>query len=161
MIEEHIFDGTIGREEGIDILAKICENGMAIWYSGVYGVLTSCIEKLRQMMLYPKNPPTLDNDSWNFGGKDARQQQLKKAANYVREKTIDRLVGKPARNDSDKPQYPRNIIGILRKMIGTTQLDSIQNSAISYLRIIVNHGWSACCCQAFTLIKIQRTHVRQ
>jgi hypothetical protein len=37
MIEERIFDGTIGRE-GIDILAEICKNGLAIWYFwGLWG----------------------------------------------------------------------------------------------------------------------------
>lgn len=113
------------------------------------------------MMLLPKNPPSLENDSWNFSGKDAPQRLLKNAASNVGEKTIHRLVEKPARDDSDKPKHPRNIIGILRKMIETTQFGSIQNSAISYLRIIVEYGWSDCCCEAFTLIKIQRMHVRQ
>jgi hypothetical protein len=37
MIEERVFDGTIGRE-GIDILAEICKNGLAIWYFwGLWG----------------------------------------------------------------------------------------------------------------------------
>lgn len=127
--------------------------------SGVYGVLTSCIADLRRMMLSPDNPPSLDNDSWNFSGKDAPQRLLKNAASYVAEKTIHRLVKKPARDESERLEYPRSIIGILRKMIETTQFGSVQNSAISYLRIIVEHGWFACCCQAFTLIKIQRMHV--
>ncbi|KAG2144050.1 hypothetical protein BD769DRAFT_1772177 [Suillus cothurnatus] len=42
--------------------------------------------------------------------------------------------------DSDKPEYPRNIIGILRKMIETTtRLDSVQNSTINYLHIIADN----------------------
>ncbi|KAG2144084.1 hypothetical protein BD769DRAFT_1421347 [Suillus cothurnatus] len=143
MIEERIFDGTIGRE-GIDILAEIFQN-----------------DKLRSMMLEPKNLPSLDNGSWNFSGKDARQPLFKKAANYVLEKTIHRAVKKPVMNDSNKSKHPRNIIGILRKMIETTRLDSVQNSAINYLRIIADHSWFACCCRESTLIKIQRTHVRK
>jgi len=112
----------------------------------IYGILTSCADELRSMMLEPKNLPSLDNGSWNFSGKDARQPLFKKAANYVLEKTIHRAVKKPAMNDSDKSNHPRNIIGILRKMIETTRLDSVQNSAINYLRIIADHGWFACCC---------------
>jgi hypothetical protein len=82
-------------------------------------------------MLEPKNLPSLDNGSWNFSGK--------KAANYVLEKTVHRAVKKPAMNDSDKSKHSINVIGILRMMIETTQLDYIQNSAIKYLRIIVDH----------------------
>ncbi|KAG2044600.1 hypothetical protein BDR03DRAFT_939515 [Suillus americanus] len=120
MVKERIFDGTIGRE-GIDILAEIFKN-----------------EHLRSIMLKPNNEPSLDNGSWNFGGKNAPRRLLKKAANYVLKKTIYRLVKKPM-DDSNKPEYPRNIIGILRKMIEATQLDSVQNSAINYLRIIADH----------------------
>ncbi|KAG1859712.1 hypothetical protein F4604DRAFT_1792667, partial [Suillus subluteus] len=124
MIEGRIFDGTVGRE-GIDILAEIFKN-----------------DDLRSMMLNPKNPPSLDNGSWNFSGKGARQRLLKNATNYVWEKTIHRLVKKPAIDDSEKPamddsgrpKYPTNIIGILHKMIETTR-----NSAINYLRIIADH----------------------
>ncbi|KAG1835413.1 hypothetical protein DFJ58DRAFT_735524 [Suillus subalutaceus] len=116
MIEGRIFDGTVGRE-GIDILAEIFKN-----------------DDLRSMMLNPKNPPSLDNGSWNFSGKDARQRLLKNATNYVWEKTIHRLVKKPAMDDSERPKYPTNIIGILHKMIETTR-----NSAINYLRIIADH----------------------
>jgi len=118
----------------------------------IYGVLTSCADELRSMMLEPKNLPSLDNGSWNFSGK--------KAANYVLEKTVHRAVKKPAMNDSDKSKHSINVIGILRMMIETTQLDYIQNSAIKYLRIIVDHGWFACCCRERTLIKIQRMYVR-
>ncbi|KAG1816716.1 armadillo-type protein [Suillus subaureus] len=120
MIEGRIFDGTVGRE-GIDILAEIFKN-----------------DALRSMMLKPKNPPSFDNGSWNFGGKDARRRLLKSlnAANDVWKKTTHRLVEKPATDDSDKPT---NVFGILRKMIETTRLDSVQNSAINYLRIIADH----------------------
>jgi hypothetical protein len=128
--------------------------------SGVYGVLTNCIADLRSKMLCPKNSPSLDNDSWNFSGKDVPQRLLKNAASYVG-KTIHRLVKKPDEPKRPESRYPRSIIGILRKMIETTQFGSVQNSAISYLRIIVEHGWFACCCQAFTLIKIQRMHVEK
>lgn len=117
MIEARIFDGTIGRE-GIEILQEIFEN-----------------DDLRRMMLEPRNPLSFDNGSWNFGGKDA----LKKAADYVLEKMIHRLVREPAVDDFDKPEYPGNIIGILRKMIETTRLHSVQNSAINYLRIVADH----------------------
>lgn len=86
-------------------------------------------------MLEPRNPLSFDNGSWNFGGKDA----LKKAADYVLEKMIHRLVREPAMDDFDKPEYPGNIIGILRKMIETTRLHSVQNSAINYLCIIADH----------------------
>ncbi|KAG2144034.1 hypothetical protein BD769DRAFT_1421247 [Suillus cothurnatus] len=141
MIEERIFDGMIGWK-GIDILEEIFKN-----------------DDLRSMMLNPKNPPLLENGCWNFGGKDARQRPSKKVANSVLEKTIHRTSKKPAMEISDKPEYPRNIIGILRKMIETTRLDSVQNSAINHLRIIADYGWFACCCREFTLIKIQRTHV--
>ncbi|KAG1740620.1 hypothetical protein EDB19DRAFT_762938 [Suillus lakei] len=120
MIEERIFNGTIDRE-GIDILAEIFKN-----------------DDLRSMMLNPKNPPSLNHGSWNFGGRDAPQQLLKNAANYVLEKTIHRLVRRPAMGDSNSPEYPRNIIGILSKMIGTPRLD-VQKSAIEYLRIIADH----------------------
>ncbi|KAG2117069.1 uncharacterized protein F5147DRAFT_670977, partial [Suillus discolor] len=120
MIDERIFDGTIHRK-GIDILADIFKN-----------------DDLRSMMLDPKNPPSFDNGSWNFGCKDAPHQRLKKAAKYVLEKTFRRQV-KNAMDDSDSPKYPRNVIGILRKMIETYPLDSVQNSAINYLRIIADY----------------------
>ncbi|KAG2344731.1 ARM repeat-containing protein [Suillus weaverae] len=119
MIEGRIFDGTIHRE-GIDILVEIFKN-----------------DDLRSMMLKPKNPPSLHNGSWNFDGKDASKQLLKKAANYVLKKAM--LVKKLAMDDSDKPGHPGNILGILRKMIETTRFDSVQNSAINYLRIIADH----------------------
>jgi hypothetical protein len=109
-------------------------------------------------MLNPKNPPSLDNGCWNFSGKDARQRLFKKVANSVLAKTIHRTAKKPAMEDSDKFKYPGTIIGILHKMIKTTQLDYVQNSAINYLRIIADHGWFACCCRECTLIKIQRTY---
>jgi len=111
------------------------------------------------MILNPKNPPSLDNGCWNFGGKDARQRPFKKAANFVLEKTIHKKFKNPATNNSNKLEYPRNVIGILRKMIETTWLDSVQNSAFNYMRIIADHGLFACCCREWTLIKIQRTHV--
>jgi hypothetical protein len=107
-------------------------------------------------MLKPKNLPSLDNGSWNFSGKDARQLPFKNAA----KKAIHKVSKNPAMNDSDKLEYPINVIGILRMMTETTQLDYIQNSAIKYLRIIVDHGWFACCCRERTLIKIQRMYVR-
>jgi hypothetical protein len=90
-------------------------------------------------MLNPKNPPSLDNGCWNFSGKDARQRLFKKVANSVLAKTIHRTAKKPAMEDSDKFKYPGTIIGILHKMIKTTQLDYVQNSAINYLRIIADH----------------------
>jgi hypothetical protein len=121
MIEGRIFDGTIGRE-GIDILEEIFKN-----------------DDLRSMILNPKNPPSLDNGCWNFGGKDARQRPFKKAANFVLEKTIHKKFKNPATNNSNKLEYPRNVIGILRKMIETTWLDSVQNSAFNYMRIIADH----------------------
>ncbi|KAG1773355.1 hypothetical protein EV702DRAFT_1130409, partial [Suillus placidus] len=121
IIEERIFDGTIHRE-GIDILAEIFKN-----------------DDLRSMMLNPKNPPSLHNGSWNFDGKDTSKQLLKKAANYVLKKAMHRLVKKLAMDDPNKPGHPGNIIGILRKMIETTRFDSVQNSAINYLRIIADH----------------------
>jgi hypothetical protein len=86
-------------------------------------------------MLKPKNLPSLDNGSWNFSGKDVRQLPFKNAA----KKAIHKVSKNPAMNDSDKLEYPINVIGILRMMIETTQLDYIQNSAIKYLRIIVDH----------------------
>ncbi|KAG2144080.1 armadillo-type protein [Suillus cothurnatus] len=123
MIEGRIFDGTIGRE-GIDILEEIFKN-----------------DDLRSMILNPKNPPSLDNGCWNFGGKDARQRPFKKVANFVLEKTIHKKFKNPATNNSNKLEYPRNVIGILRKMIETTwdDSDSVQNSAFNYLRIIADH----------------------
>jgi hypothetical protein len=93
-------------------------------------------------MLNPRNPLSLRNDSWNFGGKVT----LMKAADHFLEKMIHGLVREPAIDDSDKPEYPGNIIGILRKMIETTRLHSVQNSAINYLRIVADHGWFAFCC---------------
>jgi hypothetical protein len=94
------------------------------------------------MMLDPRNPPSFHNGSWNFGSKDA----LKKAADYVLEKMVHRLVREPDMDDHDKPEYPGNVIGIVRKMIETTRLHSVQNSAINYLRIVADHGWFALCC---------------
>ncbi|KAG2117071.1 uncharacterized protein F5147DRAFT_300019 [Suillus discolor] len=120
MIYGRIFDGTIHRK-GIDILADIFKN-----------------DDLRSMMLDPNNRPSFDNGSWNFGCKDAPHQRLKKAAKYVLEKTFRRQV-KNAMDDSDGPRYPTNVIGILRKMIEAHPLDSVQNSAINYLRIIADH----------------------
>ncbi|KAG2365515.1 armadillo-type protein [Suillus spraguei] len=120
MINERIFDGTIGRE-GMDILEEIFQN-----------------EHLRPIMLQPDNEPSLCNGSWNFDGKNAPKRLFKKATNYVLDKTIRRLVRKPTEY-SDKPEYPRNVIGILRKMLETTQLDSVQKSAINYLRIIADY----------------------
>ncbi|KAG2076728.1 hypothetical protein BDR04DRAFT_620549 [Suillus decipiens] len=120
MIKERIFDGTIGRE-GMDILEEIFKN-----------------EHLRPIMLQPDNEPSLCNGSWNFDGKNAPKRLFKKATNYVLDKTIRRLVRKPT-DYSDKPEYPRNVIGILRKMLETTQLDSVQKSAINYLRIIADY----------------------
>lgn len=157
MIDERIFDGTIHRK-GIDILVDIFKNGLAIWIPAVYAVLTSCADDLRSVMLNPMNPPSFDNGSWKFGCKDAPHQRLKKAANYVMGKTFRRQV-KKAKDDSDGPKYATNVIGILRKMIETYPLDSVQNSAINYLRIIADYGWFACCCRERTLIKMQRTHV--
>jgi hypothetical protein len=90
-------------------------------------------------MLKPNNKPSFDNGSWHFGGKNAPRRLFKKATNYVLKKTILRLAKQPV-DDFTKPEYPRNIIGILRKMIETTQLSSVQNSAINYLRIIADYG---------------------
>jgi hypothetical protein len=120
MVKERIFDGTTDRE-GIDILTEIFNN-----------------EHLRSIMLKPNNKPSFDNGSWHFGGKNAPRRLFKKATNYVLKKTILRLAKQPV-DDFTKPEYPRNIIGILRKMIETTQLSSVQNSAINYLRIIADY----------------------
>ncbi|KAG1886077.1 hypothetical protein F4604DRAFT_1724477 [Suillus subluteus] len=109
MVKERIFDGTISRE-GMDILAEIFKN--------------CCAEHLRSITLKPNNKPSLDNGSWNFGGKNAPRRLLKKSGKL-----------RPEEDDTQT----RNIIGILRQMIETTQLDSVQNSAISYLRIIADH----------------------
>ncbi|KAG2045484.1 ARM repeat-containing protein [Suillus hirtellus] len=137
MIDERIFDGTIHRK-GIDILADIFKNGLAIRIPAVYAVLTSCADDLRSLMLNPDNPPSFENGSWNFGCKDAPHQRLKKAAKYVLEKTLRTQV-KNAVDDSDRPKYATNVIRILRKMIETYPLDSVQNSAINYLRIIADY----------------------
>lgn len=111
--------------------------------SALHGFLTSYADDLRVVMLKPHNELSLVNGSWNFGGKHTLAQRLlKKAANCVLKKTIARGVKQPANDDS---KYPRNVIGILRKMIEITdtQLNSVQNSAINYLRIIVDYGWFA------------------
>ncbi|KIK31567.1 hypothetical protein CY34DRAFT_19790 [Suillus luteus UH-Slu-Lm8-n1] len=84
MIEARIFDGTIGRE-GINILAEVFKN-----------------DDLRRIMLNPMNPSPLRNDSWNFGSKVT----LMKAADHFLEKMIHGLVGEPAMDDFDKPEYP-------------------------------------------------------
>jgi hypothetical protein len=107
-----------------------------------YGVIMSCADDLRRMMVNPRNPPSLRNDSWNFGGKVT----LMKAADHFLEKMIHGLVREPAMDDSDMPKYPGNIIGILRKVIETTRLHSVQNCAINHLRIVADHGWFAFCC---------------
>ncbi|KAG2078485.1 hypothetical protein BDR04DRAFT_1112672 [Suillus decipiens] len=115
MIEGRIFDVTI-HQEGIDILAKIFEH-----------------DTLRSMMLKPTNQPSFNNGCWNFGGKNTPQRLLKKATNYVLEKTIHRRRARDA--------HQGNIIGILRQMIGAPQLD-VQKSAIKYLGIIAQYGWA-------------------
>ncbi|KAG0694906.1 hypothetical protein DFH29DRAFT_957974 [Suillus ampliporus] len=122
MVETRVFDGTIGRE-GIDILLEIFSDG-----------------DLRSMMLKPRHPPTLDDGSWNFhpDATDVPQRLPKKIANCVLEK-VHRSVQKPITTAPDKSQYPRNVIGILRKMLENTQLDFVQNSALKYLRIITDH----------------------
>ncbi|KAG2357748.1 hypothetical protein BDR07DRAFT_350028 [Suillus spraguei] len=113
MIEERIFDRKIP-QDGIAILKEIFEN-----------------DDLRSMMLTPNSPPSLNNGSWNFGGKDTPRRLLRKAANYVWEKTMHR--------QAKDTEYQRNIIGILHKMIKATRCSCIQNSAINYLRIITDH----------------------
>ncbi|KAG2149125.1 uncharacterized protein EDB93DRAFT_1143854 [Suillus bovinus] len=115
MIEKRIFDGTIGRE-GMDILKDIFEN-----------------DDLRGIMLVPKNEASPFDAFWNLGGKDTPQWRFRNAANCALEKTAYRVVTK-----QDFSKYRRNVIWILRKMI-ENESTSVQNSAINYLRTIVEH----------------------
>ncbi|KAG1750350.1 armadillo-type protein [Suillus paluster] len=116
MVEKRIFDGTI-RREGMVILEEIFEN-----------------DDLRSMMLAPRHQLSLDNNgSWNFPGTGAPWQRLpKKLANCILEKVIH---GSP----TTVQQYQGNVIGILHKLLENTRLDSVQKSAVRYLRVIANH----------------------
>ncbi|KAG1740616.1 hypothetical protein EDB19DRAFT_762518 [Suillus lakei] len=118
MIEKHVFDGTI-HQEGIHILSEIFKNG-----------------DFRSIMLRPRS---FDSSSWTFRGTIAPQRLHKKVVNYVRKKVTHRSVQKPY------AEYPRNVIGILRKMLENTQLDSVQKSAIRYLNLIADHEDALSC----------------
>ncbi|KAG0694903.1 hypothetical protein DFH29DRAFT_1005933 [Suillus ampliporus] len=115
MVETRVFDGTIGRE-GIDILSDIFKN-----------------DDLRSMMLTSKTPPSLDNGSRNFHGTNAPQRLLKTFVSCVMEKV------KKSTTAPDN-QYRGNIIVILHKMLLITEPESVQKSAVKYLRIIADYG---------------------
>ncbi|KAG1740622.1 hypothetical protein EDB19DRAFT_1707960 [Suillus lakei] len=128
MVEKRIFDGTI-HQEGIDILAQIFKNG-----------------DFRSMMLYPRHLPSLDSDSgsWNFHVTDGSKRLSMK---YVLEKVIHRSVKSPTNDNQNVPDSgcPRNVVGILRKMLENTQLDAARCSAVIYLRIIVDYEDALSC----------------
>src|SRR6267154_4363795 len=121
--------------------------GSTIVFPAGSPVLTSCVDDLRFMMLSPKHPPSLDNGSWSFHTTDAPKSMPKKAVSYVLEKVIHRF-----KKPTDLPEYPKNVIWILHKMLKKTQFASVQESAVKCLHILAAHGWS------WTLLMIGNAH---